>query len=128
MSLALIKSETERFLADTEPAVLCITGAWGVGKTFAWNRHLQDAQTRQAIGPEHYACVSLFGNNSLDDLKYAIFENTVATTGIGIEPSLETLRSNALAVTKRITKSLLACSSSCLSLRAMSAASGRSGT
>lgn len=107
MSLALIKSEVERFLANTEPAVLCITGAWGVGKTFAWNRYLQDAQTRQAIGLDRYAYVSLFGNNSLDDLKYAIFENTIATTGIGIEPSLETLRTNALAVTKRITKKSL---------------------
>ena len=107
MSLALIKSEIERFLADTEPAVLCITGAWGVGKTFAWNRYLQEAQTRQAIGLDHYAYVSLFGNNSLDELKYAVFENTIATTGIGIEPSLETLRTNALAVTKRITKKSL---------------------
>ena len=51
--------------------------------------------------------MSLFGNNSLDDLKYAIFENTIATTGIGIEPSLETLRTNALAVVKRITKKSL---------------------
>jgi hypothetical protein len=107
MSLALIKSEIERFLADTEPAVLCISGAWGVGKTFAWNRYLQDAQRRQAIGLDHYAYVSLFGNNGLDELKYAIFENTIATTGIGIEPSLETLRTNALAVTKRITKKSL---------------------
>jgi hypothetical protein len=107
MSLALIKSEIERFLADSEPAVLCITGAWGVGKTFAWNRYLRDAQTRRAIGLAHYAYVSRFGNNSLDELKYAIFENTIATTGIGIEPSLETLRTNALAVTKRITKKSL---------------------
>ena len=107
MSLPLIKSEIERFLEDKKPTVLCITGAWGVGKTFAWNRYLKDAQTREAIGLEHYAYVSLFGNNSLDELKYAIFENTVATTGIGIEPSLETLRTNALAVTRRITKKSL---------------------
>lgn len=107
MSLALIKFEIERFLADAEPAVLCITGAWGVGKTFAWNRYLKEAQTRKAIGLKDYAYVSLFGNNSLDELKYAIFENTIAATGIGIEPSLETLRTNALAVTKRITKKSL---------------------
>lgn len=107
MSLALIKSEIERFLAGTEPEVLCITGAWGVGKTFAWNRYLRDAQTRESIGLKHYAYVSLFGNNSLDELKYAVFENTIATTDIGIEPSLETLRTNAIAVTKRITKKSL---------------------
>lgn len=107
MSLALIKSAIDRFLADKEPAVLCITGAWGVGKTFAWNRYLADAQTRRAIGLDRYAYVSLFGHNSLDELKYAIFENTIDTTGIAIEPSLETFRTNALAVTKRITRKSL---------------------
>jgi len=87
--------------------VLCITGAWGVGKTYAWNRYLLDAQTRNAIGLDHYAYVSLFGNNSLDELKYAVFENTIDMTAIGIEPSLETLGTNAIAVTKRITKKSL---------------------
>src|SRR5260370_20793776 len=89
------------------PPSFALSVTWGVGKTFAWNRYLQDAQTRRAIGLDHYAYVSLFGNNSLNELKYAIFENTIATTGIGIEPSLETLRTNALAVTKRITKKSL---------------------
>jgi hypothetical protein len=50
MSLALVKSEIERFLADKEPAVLCITGAWGVGKTYAWSRYLRNAQTCRTIG------------------------------------------------------------------------------
>ncbi len=104
MSLALIKFEIERFLAGTEPAVLCITGAWGVGKTYAWNRYLRDVQARDAIGLGHYSYVSLFGNNSLEEFKYALFENTVAKSDIGIEPSLETLRTNASAVIKRVTK------------------------
>jgi hypothetical protein len=107
MSLALIKTEIQRFLAQTEPAVLCVTGAWGVGKTFAWKRYLQESQTRDAIGLDKYAYISLFGNNSLDELKYSIFENTIGAKEIGIEPSLETLRTNAAAVMKQITRKSL---------------------
>ena len=81
MSLPLIKSEIERFLEDKKPTVLCITGAWGVGKTFAWNRYLKDAQTREAIGLEHYAYVSLFGNNSLDELKLRIPAKPITIPG-----------------------------------------------
>ena len=54
-----------------------MTGQWGVGKTFAWNKYpFQNAQMQGQIGLKRYSYVSLFGINSLDDLKYAIFENT----------------------------------------------------
>jgi hypothetical protein len=32
--------------------VLCITGKWGVGKTFAWNRYLREAQEQKKVGPK----------------------------------------------------------------------------
>ena len=85
--------------------MICIKGYWGVGKTFAWNRYLEQARNRKnGIALKHYAYVSLFGITSLEELKYAIFENTLGTTGIGVEPSLETLRSNTMEVVKRLGK------------------------
>jgi hypothetical protein len=102
MSTQLIESEALRFLSSSEPEVICLTGRWGVGKTFAWRKYVQHAKDNKQIALERYSYVSLFGINSLDALKYTIFENTVRSSGIGIDPSLETLRSNALAVAERL--------------------------
>src|SRR5579883_563259 len=100
MSLELIESEVRRFLVGTEPEVLRITGRWGVGKTFAWKSWLTEAQTEpKGIGLKHYSYVSLFGITSLEELRFAIFENSVSTDG-PLEPSLSTLKDNTLAVAK----------------------------
>jgi len=100
--LELVENELRRFLASSEPEVICISGHWGVGKTFAWKRHLQEAKANNAIALKRYSYVSLFGVNSLDDLKYSIFENTVGSSDVGIEPSLETFQTNTTAVAKRL--------------------------
>ncbi|HZP22855.1 MAG TPA: hypothetical protein VFB04_05370 [Terriglobales bacterium] len=107
MSILLVESEVRRFLSTGQPEVISITGHWGVGKTFAWKRYLAGAQATDAIALKRYAYVSLFGINSVDELKYAIFENSVKTSAIGIEPSLETLRSNTVAASERLGKKSL---------------------
>jgi hypothetical protein len=101
VSIALIESEIQRFLLAEEPEVLCISGHWGVGKTFAWNRFLSDAKIKATIGLKHYSYVSLFGVTSLDEFKYSIFENSLQSSEIGVEPSLDTLESNTAATAKR---------------------------
>ncbi len=35
-STEAVKNEIERFLKSTDPEVLCITGEWGVGKTYTY--------------------------------------------------------------------------------------------
>jgi hypothetical protein len=102
MSLGLIKQEVRRFLSTTEPEVVCIKGRWGVGKTFAWHRQVEEC--KNVIALPKYSYVSLFGVNSLDELKYAIFENAVASSDAGIEPSWETLQSDTTAVAKQVGK------------------------
>jgi hypothetical protein len=72
--------------------VLCITGKWGVGKTYAWNHYLREAQAAGRVGLEKYAYVSLFGRNSLEDVRTAIVENTV-NAKIGGKPNLGNLNS-----------------------------------
>ncbi|MGO7897940.1 hypothetical protein ACC719_10760 [Rhizobium ruizarguesonis] len=76
MSLDLIEKEILRFLADSEPEVLCIRGKWGVGKTHTWDRLLAKATYNNAVALKKYAYVTLFGLNSLEDLRFSIFENT----------------------------------------------------
>jgi hypothetical protein len=98
----LLKKEIDRFLASDAEEVLCIRGKWGVGKTYAWNSYLKEAATNGSIALERYAYVSLFGVQSLDELRYSIFENTVGTKDISAEPSIENFIANTTAVVSRL--------------------------
>lgn len=102
MSISLVEKEIARFLKSPEPEVICIHGKWGVGKTYCWNAFLRTAKDQNAIALQSYAYVSLFGIDFLERLKYAIFENKVATDDIGIEPSVETFKSNTISVIKQL--------------------------
>jgi hypothetical protein len=105
MAIALVEAEIDRFLVSDRSEVLCIRGKWGVGKTFTWNKLLRRVSGRAAL--KSYAYVSLFGVNSLDQLKYSIFENTVAVKDAGVEPSVESFQSNTDAVVKRVSRKSL---------------------
>ena len=70
-----VKSEIERFLRTTEPEVLCVTGSWGVGKTYTWQTILDRIRGKRETGLSRYSYVSLFGIDSLEAMKTAIFEN-----------------------------------------------------
>lgn len=96
MAIEPVAVEIQRFLGSEEPEVICVSGHWGVGKTYAWNKYVKDAQARNKIALKRYSYVSLFGLNSLEELKYAIFENSVKSSEIGTPPSLETLETNLI--------------------------------
>ena len=74
-STEVTKAEITRFLRGSDPAVLCVTGEWGVGKTFLWHSVLNDLRSSKGLDLTRYSYVSLFGLNSLDDLKSSLFEN-----------------------------------------------------
>ena len=74
-STALVQSEIERFLQSSEPEVICITGEWGVGKTYTWQAGLNKSRSNRSIALSRYSYASLFGISSLDALKLALFEN-----------------------------------------------------
>jgi hypothetical protein len=77
MSIPLVKEEIGRFLQTTTPEILCIRGDWGTGKTYVWDACATLASKNKQIGLTHYAYCSLFGLNSVNDLKQSIVENTV---------------------------------------------------
>jgi hypothetical protein len=75
----LVRSEIERFLRGPEPEVLCISGAWGTGKTYLWKEVL--VETAKAQPPPSllsYSYVSLFGVDRLEELKLSIFANRIS--------------------------------------------------
>jgi len=94
MSVEVIKDKIFQFLSTSTPEIMAIKGAWGVGKTFSWKKFLQEAKNGNKIQLESYSYVSLFGINSLDAFKYAIFENVVKRNIIGSEASIETFKNN----------------------------------
>lgn len=87
MSTRIAQEEIARFLGTKQAEVLCITGKWGVGKTYSWSRYLREAKEKQGVAMNRYAYVSLFGQNSLDDLRYAIFESTVPLDQLDAGPN-----------------------------------------
>ena len=107
-STKLLRAEIERFLNSETPEVLSIRGAWGAGKTFAWNRFLKEARDKGTVALKKYAYVSLFGLQSLEELKYAIFESTVSAKEIGTEPTLEALQDNTASVLQTVGRRSLA--------------------
>jgi KAP family P-loop domain len=91
MSITLVKDEIRKFLGRQDPEVLCIRGKWGVGKTYTWAKELEVAQRANAVKLPRYSYVSLFGVNSLDELKFAIFENVITLSEGVRKADLETL-------------------------------------
>lgn len=83
MSTELVGKEIARFLATAEPEVLCLKGAWGVGKTYFWNRLLLDAKEQKQIALARYGYVSLFGIQTLDQLRAGIVTSTDPIEYIG---------------------------------------------
>lgn len=94
MSIEVIKSQIDKFLSNEIPEVMAIKGKWGIGKTYSWNKFLLEAKENSRIAFEKYSYVSLFGINSLDAFKYAIFEQVVNRNLIGTEANIETFKDN----------------------------------
>lgn len=104
MSYHIVKNEIDRFLVSSEPEVLAIKGDWGVGKTFTWNKILQDAQAVDAIALDKYSYVSLFGIESLSDFKVHVFQQQISRDLIGTDASLETLKNNTAEILENLGK------------------------
>lgn len=94
MSIEIISSQIISFLNSETPEVMAIRGKWGVGKTYFWKQILREAQEKRLIKLDKYAYVSLFGINSLEAMKFSIFEQVVNKELIGKEASLERFKSN----------------------------------
>ncbi|END9091149.1 hypothetical protein ABMK53_001846 [Yersinia enterocolitica] len=102
MSIEIIKKQIRYFVGTNTPEVMAIKGDWGVGKTFSWKKFLNDNKDRMSL--DKYAYVSLFGVNSLDSFKYAIFENVIHKKLIGTEANLDTFRENTSSILNKFSR------------------------
>lgn len=106
MSIKVVHEEIGRFLENSTPEVLCLKGKWGVGKTYAWNYYVQEAVKTNKIPLDKYSYVSLFGLKDLEDVKYALFENTVGGTDILKGPSQNSIEKGIQWLKKRWRKTI----------------------
>ena len=90
MSIQIAKSVLKDFLSNDESDVLALTGAWGTGKTQAWNDGLRSNLGQ--IKFKNYSYVSLFGISSMTELRMALFTKSVATATLDKKIDLETVR------------------------------------
>lgn len=89
MSSKQVKNEIRRFLTAKENLALCLRGKWGVGKTYTWDALLSEAFEAETVTPQKYAYVSLFGLETLSDVRKSVFEHTVGAASFKEKKDLE---------------------------------------
>lgn len=98
MSVQITKTVLRDFLSNAEADVLALTGAWGTGKTYAWREallaHKDDIKFKQ------YCYVSLFGINSMTELRMSLFTKSVAVATLGKKLDLDTAKEHWGSIAK----------------------------
>lgn len=98
MSVQITKAVLSDFLSNAETDVLALTGAWGTGKTYAWREallaHKDDIKFKQ------YCYVSLFGINSMTELRMSLFTKSVAVATLGKKLDLDTINEHWGSIAK----------------------------
>lgn len=90
MSEEIIIDSVKLFLKEDTNNVLGIYGEWGNGKTIFWNNFIKENKTLINKRFLKYSYVSLFGINSVEQLKLALLLNKINITNIGeYEPTLK---------------------------------------
>lgn len=68
-----LRSLNSFFAGDDQ--VLVIKGAWGVGKTYFWDRYIESRIKKKDLKQIAYSYVSLFGKTSLADIRASVFQS-----------------------------------------------------
>jgi len=103
MTTALARTTLTRFLTDRAATAIALTGPWGSGKTWLWNDVVRRVAGEEKPPFARYAYVSLFGLNSMTELKAAIFENAVPPDAVRTGATPESLVTELKAVFKEDT-------------------------
>ena len=119
MSGIPIEKQLLRFLQSRQPEAVCVSGAWGIGKTYLWTNivlpqsvslphfsGLPDDMPAGEVKYQAYSYVSLFGINSLAELKRSIFETRVSRDKWAERLTPEQVQTSWRSNTKLVTKLL----------------------
>ena len=98
MSVRVTKAVLKDFLTNAETNVLALTGAWGTGKTYAWREAL--LAHKKDIQFKNYCYISLFGINTMAELRMALFTKSVAVATLGAKVDFDTVNEHWGSMTK----------------------------
>jgi hypothetical protein len=73
-STSNIQNTLNSFLDDKNLSVIVLKGSWGIGKTYFWDNYIQEKIKRRELSQIAYSYISLFGLNSLVELRSRIFQ------------------------------------------------------
>jgi len=73
-STSNIQNTLNSFFDDKKLSVIVLKGSWGIGKTYFWENYIQEKIERKELSQIAYSYISLFGLNSLLELKSRIFQ------------------------------------------------------
>ncbi|HEV7891880.1 MAG TPA: P-loop NTPase fold protein [Pyrinomonadaceae bacterium] len=104
MSLEHIKAVIENFISDTRNELLVIKGKWGAGKTFFWQKLIEECQREKNVGRQFYSYVSLFGVNSLEELNNSILASRVDSNPNKVQKTFDSLTTNLKALAAKAEK------------------------
>ncbi|CAO4140756.1 hypothetical protein LPLAFNJD_LOCUS771 [Methylorubrum aminovorans] len=76
----------------------------GSRKNLCLAQFLKEAQLQKSIGLKQYSYISLFGRNSLADLRNAVVENSISTDDLDAKPSLTSLEQAANVFRQSLTR------------------------
>lgn len=82
MSVIQVEKALHDFAVKRMGSAIVLKGEWGTGKTYLWNSVIE--KHRLNFARVNYSYVSLFGINSLADLKRSIFDNSVPSKSAGV--------------------------------------------
>jgi hypothetical protein len=102
MSLVQIKPVVDKFVSDENNDMLVIKGGWGVGKTYFWQDTIKKAAGGGNTGRRFYAYVSLFGINSLEELRNSILAAKVDSKDAGAGDGLSAFLSGLKQLAKGV--------------------------
>lgn len=100
MSLKQVEEALTDFAVAEHDRAVVLKGEWGTGKTHLWRQLV--LKKRDLFKPRNYSYVSLFGLNSLKDLKQALYENKVYRERAHIGPDESSLEENIRDVSGRL--------------------------
>ena len=98
MSVQVTKAILKAFLTSTETDVLALTGSWGTGKTYAWCEAL--IEHKKEIKFKNYCYVSLFGINTMSELRMALFTKSEAVATLGEKIDFNTVNEHWRSIAK----------------------------
>jgi hypothetical protein len=105
LSVEITKTVLRDFLTNDSSDVLALTGAWGVGKTYAWRQALM--ANKENIKLPQYCYVSLFGINTMAELRMALFVKSVAVKTMGVKLDFDAVNENWAALGNNFFKQTL---------------------